>query len=100
MITGAVESKFLGPTLETHFAFMESQIASSPDSGEYLCGRELTGADILMSFPLGAAKGRSTFSEEKHPKLWAYVNRLEAMEGYKRAVQKIIDVEGSYDPSL
>lgn len=100
MITGAVESKFLLPALETHFAFMESQIASSPDGGEYLCGRELTGADILMSFPLGVAKGRSTFSEEKHPKLWAYVNRLETMEGYKRAVQKIIDVEGSYNPSL
>jgi len=53
-----------------------------------------------MGFPLGAARGRSTFSEEKHPKLWAYVDSLEAMEGYKRAVQKIIDVEGSYDPSL
>jgi len=100
MITGAVESKFLSPNLETQFAFMESQIASSPEGGEYLCGRDLTGADILMGFPLRAARGRSTFSEEKHPKLWAYVDRLEAMEGYKRAVQKIIDVEGSYDPSL
>lgn len=100
MIMGAVESRFLSPNMETHFAFLESQIASSPDGGEYLCGRELTGADILMSFPLGAARGRSTFSEEKYPKLWAYVLKLESLEGYKRAVDKIIEVEGSYDPSL
>ena len=100
MITGAVESKFLLPNLETHFGFLESQIASSPDGGGYLCGPELTAADILMSFPLSAAKGRAGFSEEKHPKLWAYVDKLEATEGYKRAVQKIVEVEGSYDPSL
>lgn len=53
-----------------------------------------------MSFPLGAAKGRSSFTKEKYPALWDYVGRIEAMDGFKRAVQKIIDVEGSYDPSL
>lgn len=53
-----------------------------------------------MSFPLGAAKGRSTFTKAKYPALWDYVDRIEAMDGFKRAVQKIIDVEGSYDPSL
>ena len=100
MITGAVETKFLQPTLKTHFDFLESQIATSPENGEYLCGPRLTGADILMSFPMGAAKGRSTFSKENYPKLWAYVDRLEALDGYKKAVQKIIDIEGSYDPSL
>lgn len=100
MITGAVERKFLNPNLKLHFDFLESQIATSPNGGQYLCGTQLTGADILMSFPLGAAKGRSGFSKEKHPKLWAYFDRMEALDGYKKAVQKIVDVEGSYDPSL
>lgn len=100
LITGAVESKFLNPNLKLHFDFLESQIATSPNGGQYLCGTQLTGADILMSFPLGAAKGRSGFSKEKHPKLWAYVDRMEALDGYKKAVQKIVDVEGSYDPAL
>lgn len=100
VITGVIESNYLAPNFETQFAFLESQIATSPDNGEYLCGRELTAADIFMSFPLGAAKGRAGFSKEKHPKLWAYVDRLEATEGSKRAVQKIIDIEGSYDSSL
>lgn len=100
MITGALESKWLNPNFTTHFDFLESQIATSPNNGEYLCGSQLTGADILMSFPLGAAKGRSGFSKEKYPKLWAYVERIEALDGFKKAVQKIIDVEGSYDPTL
>lgn len=100
MLTSAVESKFLNPNFKTHFDFLEGQMASSPNDGKYLCGNELTGADILMSFPLGAARGRAGLSKENHPKLWAYVDRIEALEGFKKAVQKIIDIEGSYDPSL
>ena len=100
MITSAVETKFLFPNLDTQFAFLEGQIASSPNGGQYLCGPDLTAADIFMSFPLSAAKGRAGFSKEKHPKLWAYVDRIEALDASKRAVQKIIDIEGSYDPTL
>lgn len=72
LVTSGIESGYLNPNYKTHFDFLESQIASSPDGGEYLCGRELSGADILMSFPLGAAKGRvPAFTQENHPKLWA-----------------------------
>ena len=91
---------YLNPNLEQNFSLLEDQVKSAPNGGGYLCGSKLTGADIMLSFPLGAAKGRSTFSKEKYPALWDYVDRLEAMDGYKKAVQKIIDVEGSYDPSL
>ncbi len=99
-IVNNINSMFLEPNFKTHFGFLESQITSSPHGGQYLCGTELTGADIMMSFPLGAAKGRAGFNKEKHPKLWAYVERVESREAYKKAVQKIIDVEGSYDPTL
>lgn len=100
LLTGAIESNFLAPNLKTNFDFLESQIASSPNNGEYLCGSKLTGADIIMSFPLLAAKGRAGFKQEAHPKLWAYVDRIEAQEGYKRAIAKIIEVEGSYNSNL
>ncbi len=99
-IVNNINSMFLEPNFKTHFGFLESQITISPHGGQYLCGTELTGADIMMSFPLGAAKGRAGFNKEKHPKLWAYVERVESREAYKKAVQKIIDVEGSYDPTL
>ena len=100
MLTGAVESNFLLPTLKTHLEFIESQLATSPDNGKYLCGADMTGVDIVMSFPLGAFRGKHGFTKEKYPKIWAYVDRLEAMDGYKKAVQKIIDVDGKYDPEL
>lgn len=60
MITGAIESKLLNPNLRTQWDFLESQLATSPDDGEYLCGANLTGADIMMSFPLG------TYVEKTH----------------------------------
>lgn len=100
MITGAIESKFLNPNFKTNWEFLEGQIDSSPNNGQYLCGSELTGADIMMSFPLGAAKEKCGFTQDKYPKLWDYVERLNKLEGFQRAVQKIIDVEGSYDPEI
>lgn len=53
-----------------------------------------------MSFPLIAGKGRSGFTQAKFPKLWAYVEKLESNDGYKRAIQKITEVEGEYNPSI
>ena len=44
-----------------------------------------------------AAKSKSLFTEKEHPKLCAYVERLEAMEAYKKAVQKIVVIEGKYE---
>lgn len=53
LLTSALESKFLNPNLRANWDFLESQLATSPNGGDYLCGADLTGADIMMSFPLG-----------------------------------------------
>ena len=79
---------------------MEDQLASSTDGGEYLCGKELTGADIMMSFPLEAANSRSGVQQEQFPKVFAYVERLHQREAYKRATEKIIEVEGRFKTTL
>ncbi|MCJ1284827.1 hypothetical protein MMC26_004164 [Xylographa opegraphella] len=99
-IVNNIDSLFLTPNFKSNWDFLEGQLATSPNDGKYLCGKYITGADILMSFPLGAAKGRAGVTKEKYPLLWAYVERLEAGDSFKRAVQKIIDIEGSYDPTL
>ncbi|KAL9097089.1 MAG: hypothetical protein Q9163_006381 [Psora crenata] len=100
MLTGAMESKFLEPNLRNQFDFLEDQLKTSPNGGQYLCGTDLTGADIILSFPLGAARGKVGLTQEKYPKLWEYVHKLEQREGFQRAIQKIIDIEGSYSPAL
>ncbi|KAI9807047.1 MAG: hypothetical protein M1825_005764 [Sarcosagium campestre] len=97
MIAGKIESSFLQPNFKTSFDFLESQISSSPGGGDYLCGKELTGADIMMSFPLIAARGRAGLTKEAYPKLSAYIERLEQRDAYKRAVQKIVDIDGYYE---
>ncbi|KAI9681113.1 MAG: hypothetical protein M1817_002395 [Caeruleum heppii] len=99
-VAGKIESMFLEPNFKTHFEFLEGQMATSPDEGAYLCGKEMTGADIIMSFPLEASRGRAGLTPDKYPKLCEYIDRIQARPAYKRAVQKIIDVEGSYSPLL
>ena len=39
-------------------------------------------------------------TKEKYPKIYEYLARIEAMPGYKKAVEKIIEVEGKYEPNI
>jgi len=95
-IAAGVENQFIFPNLKTHFDYLESQLATSPDSGEFFCGSELTGADILMIMPLEASYGASRIdlTAEKYPKLAAFVERMHGREAYKRAVQKVEEATG------
>ncbi|CZT02045.1 related to glutathione S-transferase [Rhynchosporium agropyri] len=103
-ITSGVASKiktgFLDPNFVTHFSFLEEQLASSPGGGKYLCGPNLTGADILLSFPLLAGRTRTGLTKEKYPKLDAYVDMMEAEPGYKKAVAKIVEIDGKFETTL
>ncbi|PQE14589.1 hypothetical protein CJF32_00009785 [Rutstroemia sp. NJR-2017a WRK4] len=100
-ITGLVAHKFHSAFLDneyaTHLSFLETQIKTS--SGKYLCGDHLTGADIIMSFPLIAAREKSgAFTKERYPELMAYLERLENEKGYKKAVEIVVEREGEFIP--
>lgn len=84
-----MEDAFLNRNYATHFGFLESQLASSPGGGQYLCGKELTAADVMMSFPLIAANSRGKIDKAKYTKLVAYVEMIESSEGYQKSVKKI-----------
>jgi len=53
-----------------------------------------------MSFALEAGQGRSGMTKDVLPLLWAYVDRIHDREAYKRSVQKIEQVEGSFKTHL
>jgi len=95
-----IDSGFLRPNLKTHYDFLEGQLQTSPDEGNFLCGKAITAADIMLSFPLQAGQSRTGFTKEDYPKVWEYLDRLQEREAYKRAVQKIIDVEGEFKTTL
>lgn len=79
------------------FGLLESQLASAPDGGPFICGKELTGADMILSFPLDAGRSRTGLTKEKYPKLFAYTDMLLETPGFKKSVQKIIEIDGAYD---
>ena len=61
---------------------------------DYFVGKELTGADIMMSFPLEAANARRALAAM--PNLSAFVDRMQARPAYLKALEK--GGEYSYGP--
>src|SRR5512142_79818 len=84
-ITSAVANKMISavvqPNTARNLGMLESYLEKSP----YLCGDHVTAADIMLSFPLIAAKdrvqGMGQFEkgtpEATFPKLYEYISRIE-----------------------
>ena len=94
-VAAGVESSLLTKNFATHYSFLEEELATS--GGDFLCGKNLTGADVLMLFPLEAGQGRTGLTRDKYPKICAYVERLMERDAYKRAVNKIKEKTGKYE---
>lgn len=100
MIADRVMSIFVIPTLRKHLNFLEQQLSTS--AGDYLCGKDLTAADILVSYGVIAFDPRvdsfMTFEEGSwraaYPKTAAYVDKLKNEEGYKKTQEKVKEIEG------
>ncbi|KAJ7184458.1 hypothetical protein C8R46DRAFT_460964 [Mycena filopes] len=98
-IAGGLHTAIAVPGFATHLAFLEEQLATAPGGGPYLCGTTLTAADILMSFGLLVSRRvpeMSGLTEKAYPQLWRYTTLLETGESYKRAVAKVVELEGEY----
>jgi len=52
-----------------------------------------------MVFPLEGAL-QAGLLRERYPLLVAYVERLQGREAYKRAVQRVVEETGEYNPKL
>lgn len=68
--------------LESHFAFMESQLGSSG----WFVGESLTGADIMLSFPAEAAVMSGRAADK--PKLTAFVKMIHERPAFKMGLEK------------
>lgn len=54
-------------------------------------GGEFSGADVLLSFPLGEARKAGKLGREEEgrfPGLWKWLDRCQAREGYRRAEER------------
>ena len=100
LVASKLVSAYVYPNARKNLEFLEGMLGER----KFLCGEELTAADILMSFALIAAKDRFADAgaweggiDGEFPKLWAYLERLEGAEGYKRSVKKVEELDGKFD---
>ncbi len=80
MITKAVTQSYIDPQIKAHIALWDAELQKST----FFAGEELTGADIMMSFPVEAAASRGTLT----PKLTGYLATIHARPAYKAALAR------------
>ena len=74
---------FVNKSVETHLRFLEGELEHRP----YFVGKELTAADIQMSYPLVAAQARAGL-DARYPRLTDYIARLRERPGLQAAIEK------------
>lgn len=101
MIANQLFAAVVFPSTKSHLEFLENQLTTS--GGDYLCGKNLTAADIVISFGLMTAKDKfkdfgkwEAPPQELFPKVWAFIDRMEAQPGYKKSCEKIKEIDDSF----
>lgn len=82
-IANKVMSTFVDPQLALHASYIDTELAKS----EWFAGKEISGADIQMSFPLEALSSRGNLGATA-PHIAAFVKKIRARPAYQRALQR------------
>jgi glutathione S-transferase len=82
-LAGKARDAYSGPNVIRHMAYLEDTLRKST----WFCGEQMTGADIMMSFPVETAALRFGLGE-KYPAMRAFLDRIRAMPAYQRAIEK------------
>ena len=82
-IVGGVESLYLAPNLKLQLDYLEAELGTS----EWFAGKDLTAADVQMSFPIEAAAARGEAGIMR-PRLAMFLQKIHARPAYRRALEK------------
>ncbi|KAK7751794.1 bifunctional glutathione transferase/peroxidase [Diatrype stigma] len=101
MVANKIFAGFISHNIQNQQGFLDQQLAVA--GAGYLCGKDLSAADILISFGLITAKDKvESFGDwwgstprALYPRLYQYIERLENEEGYKRSIQKVKEIDES-----
>ncbi|PCI70735.1 MAG: glutathione S-transferase [Gammaproteobacteria bacterium] len=74
---------YVTPNINSNLDYLNEELA---DTG-WFAGKEMTGADFMMSFPLEAMTSKADLSKS-HPNIVKFVNKIHALPSYKRALEK------------
>ncbi|MET3825931.1 glutathione S-transferase [Sphingomonas sp. PvP055] len=82
-VVGKTAAKRVQPMIDVHLDYVESELASRP----WFTGDSFTAADVMMSFPLEAARSRAGLDESR-PATIAWLDRIHARPAYQAALAK------------
>ena len=82
-LLGRPARPFIGAQLKLHLDFLESELRKGP----WFLGDAFSAADIMMSFPIEAARARAGLDETR-PNVMDFLRRIHARDAYKRALEK------------
>lgn len=71
------------PMIHNHLAYLETELANR----DWFVGDEMTAADVMMSFPLEAARQRAGLGAS-YPRLIAWLDRIHARPAYAKALER------------
>ncbi|KAK9326106.1 hypothetical protein V1517DRAFT_360217 [Lipomyces orientalis] len=77
-------------TRVTQLDYLESKLKTN--GTDYFVGDCLTGADIILIFPLKLAKSRAALTKDQYPLLWKWIEQMEGRDAYVRAGRKVAEL--------
>ena len=87
-LLGRPARPFVSAQLKLHLDFLEGELGKGP----WFLGERFSAADVMMSFPIEAARARGGLDATR-PNLMDFLKRIHTRDAYKRALEK----GGSYD---
>ncbi|HVF94024.1 MAG TPA: glutathione S-transferase [Sphingomonas sp.] len=82
-LLGKSAQKRIQPMIDVHLDYIERELATRP----WFAGDEMTAADIMMSFPLEAARSRAGLDESR-PATTAWLDKVHARPAYQAALAR------------
>lgn len=82
-LMGKPAIKRIQPMIDVHLDYVESELAQRP----WFAGNEMTAADIMMSFPIEAARSRAGLDASR-PATIAWLEKVHARPAYQAALAK------------
>jgi glutathione S-transferase len=83
-LLGRVALKKFQPMVDVHVDYINSELAGRA----WFAGQSFTAADIMMSFPLEAARSRAGISHATHPHIFKWLDTIHGRSAYQLALAK------------
>lgn len=83
-ILGRFAQKRFQPMIDVHLDWLERELSQRA----WFAGPEMTAADIMMSFPLEAARARAGVTSQTHPAIAGFLARIHARPAYQAALER------------